>query len=405
VEFDDGYGDPSDYGMTARDFDDATQAGYNVSGVTSSDFNTGGSEEDYNSVALDQDPVQVAQTMAGGPRGYANFIVDQVGDRSNIRNAVNYDPLYAQALNISRGYLPNNQVIGFYPTANKFQGQQDLTIPMDMRPTISGEAGKFGPQYHSGFEKFLQEDATNLANTIGIGPLINTLKGYGGNIKDKFLSSANMAGEAIKKDFSNLTDSASNALDYILNPAGGTETTEEVSVVPQVQELAPGEFEFDYIPGSMPERNLNTGIVGLDEPAYVEATDSMPGKLTSDEFEFDYGYVPQITDENKINEPQMTDIERYIEESVRNMSPEIKASMPSDLTAYFEQRLSPSLPIPTNENRERRDFMRDLLAYQAKQKREQERLNRPVRSSALQPMPAGMTVGDLERMERRIPIS
>jgi hypothetical protein len=49
--------------------------------------------------------------------------------------------------------------------------------------------------------------------------------------------------------------------------------------------------------------------------------------------------------------------------------------------------------------------MRDLLAYQAKQKREQERLNRPVRSSALQPMPAGMTVGDLERMERRIPIS
>ena len=155
--------------------------------------------------------------------------------------------------------------------------------------------------------------------------------------------------------------------------------------------------------GSSGPLMLNTGIVGLNEPAYVEATDSMPGELTSDEFQFDYGYVPQITNENEINKPQMTDIERYIEESVRNMPSEIKDSMPSDLTAYFQQRLSPSLPIPTDENRERRDFMRDLLAYQAKQKREQERLNRKVKASFFSPgMPKDMTVRDLEKMTTKI---
>lgn len=266
------------------------------------------SAEDYNSVAFDQDPVQVAQTMAGGPRGYANFIVDQVGDRSNIRNAVNYDPLYAQALNISRGYLPNNQVIGFYPTANEFQGQQDLTIPMDMRPTISGEAGKFGPQYHSGLEKFLQEDITNLANTIGIGPLINTLKGYGGNIKDKF---------------SNLVEPLNSGMDYVKNSTAGlslkdikdnlvqnviaskynpfTETgpyqagdfPEGYNLVPEKRvEIGDKELPIPttYI-DDLPQY-LNTGIASIKPTAMAEARESMIDReqLIPPIFDYDYGY-------------------------------------------------------------------------------------------------------------------
>tara|TARA_Y100000593_G_scaffold5507_1_gene10859 strand:+ start:1493 stop:2668 length:1176 start_codon:yes stop_codon:yes gene_type:complete len=148
----------------------------------------------------------------------------------------------------------------------------------------------------------------------------------------------------------------------------------------------------------IPTTYLNTGIAGLDEKAMTEATASMPEKRV------EIADLPQypMTTTNEINKPQKTDIERYIEESVRNMSPEIKASMPSDLTAYFQQQLSPSFPIPTNDDRVKRDFMRDLLAYQAEQKR----LNTPVRSSFFSPgMPQGMTVGDLEKMTTKIPIS
>lgn len=188
--FDDGYGDFSDYGVT--DFDDATQAGFDVSGVTSSDFSTGDSAEDYSSAIMGQTPLQAVETFSG-PRGVADYILNQTGNRSNIRNAVNYDPLFAQALNIDRGLLPGNQVIGFYPTASQFQGQQDLTIPMDMRPTISGRAGEFGPQYYSGVEKFLQEDAPGLvksAMNMGIGGLLN-------KFTSAVSSTANSAKEAL----------------------------------------------------------------------------------------------------------------------------------------------------------------------------------------------------------------
>ena len=76
----------------------------------------------------------------------AQGIVGLAGkNRSNIRNSQNYDPIYAQALNITRGVLLHNQVIGSYPTASKFQGQQDLQLPPSMTPTISGKAGKFRP--------------------------------------------------------------------------------------------------------------------------------------------------------------------------------------------------------------------------------------------------------------------
>ena len=116
----------------------------------------------------------------------AQGIVGLAGkNRSNIRDSQNYDPIYAQALNITRGVLPGNQVVGSYPTASKFQGQQDLQLPPSMTPTISGKAGKFGPQYYSGFEKFLQEDAPGLVKqgmNMGIMGIFSKLFGQVGNL-------------------------------------------------------------------------------------------------------------------------------------------------------------------------------------------------------------------------------
>jgi len=116
----------------------------------------------------------------------AQGIVGLAGkNRSNIRNSQNYDPIYAQALNITRGILPGNQVIGSYPTASKFQKQQDLQLPPSMTPTISGKAGKFGPQYYSGFEKFLQEDAPGLVKqgmNMGVMGIFSKLFGQVSNL-------------------------------------------------------------------------------------------------------------------------------------------------------------------------------------------------------------------------------
>ena len=161
--------------------------------------------------------------------------------------------------------------------------------------------------------------------------------------------------------------------------------------------------------------SLNLSDVGRNLVQNVTASKYNPftetGPYQEGDFPEGYNLVPEkrveiadlpqypMTTTNKINNPQMTDIERYIKQSVRNMPLEIKKSMPDNLTAYFEQQLSPKLPIPTDENRERRDLMRDLLAYQAEQKR----LNSPIKSSFFNPgVPKGMTVGDLERMTTRI---
>ena len=245
--FDDGYGDPSDYGVT--DFDDATQAGFDVSGVTSSDFSTGDSAEDYNSAIMGQSPLQAVETFSG-PRGVADYILNQTGNRSNIRNAVNYDPLFAQALNIDRGLLPGNQVIGFYPTASQFQGQQDLTIPMDMRPTISGEAGKFGPQYYSGVEKFLQEDAPGFvksAMNMGIGGLLN-------KFTNAVSSTANSAKEAL-----------SGGIDYLKNSLDGL-SLEDInkSVNDAVSNLVPNRVEKDTNPMNMPMAAIRDEVERVD---------------------------------------------------------------------------------------------------------------------------------------------
>ena len=93
--------------------------------------------------------------------------------RSNIRNSINYDPLYAQALNINRSLLPGNEVIGTYPTAAKFAGRQNLEKPRffpdgtSAYPTIDGK-------YYSEGEKALMEPE-GLLELIAPGSMIMKL--------------------------------------------------------------------------------------------------------------------------------------------------------------------------------------------------------------------------------------
>ena len=90
------------------------------------------------------------------------------GGRSNIRGSKNYDPIYAQALNITRGLLPGNKVAGNYLGAEKFQGFKDLTRPPSLTPQVPGALdmragyGYERPMFFSGLEKFAIQDAPDL---------------------------------------------------------------------------------------------------------------------------------------------------------------------------------------------------------------------------------------------------
>lgn len=143
-DFDDGYGDPSDYGMTQADFDTATSIGQAV----------GSGNED-----------SIAQAIAN------SIAQPQVGrNRSNVRGMANYDPEYAAALQISRGLNPGVNTGG-------------LAVPSYLQPQLTGPIasdfrGSFNlePKYYSPVERFMQTTLSDIAQS---GPGIMGLVGRG----------------------------------------------------------------------------------------------------------------------------------------------------------------------------------------------------------------------------------
>jgi len=108
-------------------------------------------------------------------------VLSNVGDRSNVRNSVNYNPLYAQALNMSRGLQPGNRVEGIYPTSDNFYNPNyidsanasNLARPSYLQPQVQGEKG----MYFSPVERFAQETDFSKMGLMGIlGSLLDAGK-------------------------------------------------------------------------------------------------------------------------------------------------------------------------------------------------------------------------------------
>jgi hypothetical protein len=159
------------------------------------DAGGGGDEDDYVSDAFSQSDFN--QFSGQDNIDFSNYadetkamqdaqgIVNLAGQkRSNIRDSVNYDPVYAQALNITRGLLPGNQG----------QGIQNLTRPPSLTPQVPGrfdsEADMVRPMFYSGAEKFLVQDAPGLvrqAMDMGIMGLVRKAGDYfSGNFSKLF---------------------------------------------------------------------------------------------------------------------------------------------------------------------------------------------------------------------------
>ena len=111
-------------------------------------------------------------------------VLANVGNRSNIRGSTNYNPLFAQALNMSRGLQPGNRVIGDYYNADKFRGIADLARPQDLMPQVVGERGL----YFSPVERYAQETLPTIIEGVrNISPtgIITNLINKGLEVYDK----------------------------------------------------------------------------------------------------------------------------------------------------------------------------------------------------------------------------
>jgi hypothetical protein len=122
-----------------------------------SDFNQFDSQDniDFGNYADETSAMQTAQGIVG--------LAGQT--RSNIRDSVNYDPIYAQALNITRGILPGNDVKGVIRGGknfeeeqyNTYKGIENLIRPPSLMPQIEGEIDGKKAMFFSRGEQGLQQ--------------------------------------------------------------------------------------------------------------------------------------------------------------------------------------------------------------------------------------------------------
>jgi len=131
---------------------------------SASDYSSSGidslaqAQDNYNTFGPNTDDSSAEQAIQN--------VLSNVGDRSNVRQMANYDPLYAQAFNMSRRLNPGNKIAGNYPAASNFQnrGLTDLQKPSYLQNLVPGEKG----MYFSPVERFLQEGELPNLGIMGI---------------------------------------------------------------------------------------------------------------------------------------------------------------------------------------------------------------------------------------------
>ena len=192
IGFDDGGGNPADYGMNQSDFDFATNTGKETGGFGNN---------------------QTAQ-------GIANYLAQpQFGlNRSNVIGMKNYDPTYAAALDISRGLNPGAVTGG-------------LTVPSYLEPQIEGK-------YYSPVEKALVEmEPVGIMAMLGKGlqSLMDTAKGSFNDAKSALGLKGDAAGGLKDDDFTGMMSTRDDQLMSNMSQQGaGMSVTDPVVNTPSV---------------------------------------------------------------------------------------------------------------------------------------------------------------------------
>ena len=273
------------------------------------------------------------------------------GNRTNITNVgggsnLVYDPAFAAAIDIRRGIDPTNNL----------GGTGGVMVPASLRPQIQGEFyDPFGdkPMFFSEGEKFLQETLPGIVQT---GPVARIARGVGSFLGNLFSEGKEFARDAtggIK--LPSLQDISEGFTNFMgrFRPRE-TDTNPMNMPMAAIRDEVP-RFNYGNIPsgftfGSMP--NMNTGIVSVDPRAARNANVNVAEAIQ------DLQLVPSEDSRIIGNRNASINMRRQAGESVSDIvksfqSPINKVEI-TDPAGVFSA-------LPTERDREKRDFARDIF--------------------------------------------
>ena len=308
----------------------AAQGSFGPSGF-SSDLGDGSSAEDFSSIAFDQSPLQV-QTDFLGPRGVANLVAQPgfgAGNRTNITNVgagsnLVYDPAFAAALDIQRN---------IDPTLN-LGGTGGLAVPAALRPQIPGEfmttdlgeADMVRPMFNSQVERILQQTIPEAVKEGPVGRIATGIGNFFGNIFSEGRDFAKDATAGIKlPSLQEIGQGFTNFMDRFRPRETDTRAVNmtEAAIRDEVPRFNYGEIPSGFTFGSMP--NMNTGIASVR---------------------------PQ----------QMQDADRNVADALQLIPSNLETNPIAPISkVQITDPVGVSSALPTEEDREKRDFARDIF--------------------------------------------
>ena len=349
----------SDIGLT-----DAEQSDIASSGLSSgmpdmgSDYDTASFDEAYDTDDFTQEERDFASAIGAQTGGFgddntaqtiANFLAQpQLGlNRSNIIGSRNFDPTFAAALDISRGLNPG---VGSPLVRPSYLSPQ---VPGEFMTTPFGEADMVRPMFFSQGEKFLQQ---TLPEIVRSGPMARIATGIGNFFTDLFTEGKEFAKDAtagIKlPSLQDISEGFTNFVDRFRPRETDTRAVNmtEAAIRDEVPRFNYGNIPSGFTFGSMP--NMNTGIVSVDPRAARNANVNVAEAIQ------DLQLVPSEDSRIIGNRNASINMRRQAGESVSDIvksfqSPINKVEI-TDPAGVFSA-------LPTERDREKRDFARDIF--------------------------------------------
>tara|TARA_R100000773_G_scaffold19055_1_gene17194 strand:- start:46 stop:1230 length:1185 start_codon:yes stop_codon:yes gene_type:complete len=349
----------SDIGLS-----DAGQSDIASSGLSSgmpdmgSDYDTASFDEAYDTDDFTQEERDFASAIGAQTGGFgddntaqtiANFLAQpQLGlNRSNIIGSRNFDPTFAAALDISRGLNPG---VGSPLVRPSYLSPQ---VPGEFMTTPFGEADMVRPMFFSQGEKFLQQ---TLPEIVRSGPMARIATGIGNFFTDLFTEGKEFAKDAtagIKlPSLQDISEGFTNFVDRFRPRETDTNPRNmlEAAVRDEVPRFNYGNIPSGFTFGSMP--NMNTGIVSVDPRAARNANVNVAEAIQ------DLQLVPSEDSRIIGNRNASINMRRQAGESVSDIvksfqSPINKVEI-TDPAGVFSA-------LPTERDREKRDFARDIF--------------------------------------------
>ena len=313
------------------------------------DFDTASFDEAYDISDFGDDQAFSTGDMAGGSSStQGNFVDMGLGDgtggdslssilnvptgtnRTNISNVGSgsnlvYDPTFAQALNVSRGLLPGN--IGGAITQDMLPASLRPQIPGEFMTTPFGEADMVRPMFFSQGEKFLQQ---TLPEIVRSGPLARLARGIGSVFQE--------------------------GINFAKDASGGIK-------LPSLRDISEGFTNF--MNRFTPQRTVtDTNAMNMPEAAIIRETYDYGDRPLVDVMgQNTFGSMPMNTGIASVRPQQMQDVDKNVVEALQLIPSNLETNPIAPISkVQVTDPVGISSALPTERDREKRDFARDVFA-------------------------------------------